>query len=88
MGPRAHTSLAWQEVDLWLLFVPPRARRCREVVVRTLSDDSWSDLETHLEEEAPKVEPPRPTWEGALSPPGAPPPSAPPGGSALTLTPL
>ncbi|KAB1251410.1 p53-induced death domain-containing protein 1 [Camelus dromedarius] len=43
------------EVGLWLLFVPPRARRCREVVVRTLSDNSWSDLETHLEEEAPKV---------------------------------
>nr|XP_019570265.1 PREDICTED: p53-induced death domain-containing protein 1 [Rhinolophus sinicus] len=43
-----------QEVDLWLLFVSPRSRRCREVVVRTLSDDSWSDLETHLEEEAPK----------------------------------
>ncbi|XP_065794146.1 p53-induced death domain-containing protein 1 isoform X4 [Muntiacus reevesi] len=43
-----------QEVGLWLLFVPPRARRCREVVVRTLSDDSWSDLETHLEEEAPQ----------------------------------
>uniref|UniRef100_A0A8D0WI12 p53-induced death domain-containing protein 1 n=1 Tax=Sus scrofa TaxID=9823 RepID=A0A8D0WI12_PIG len=42
------------EVGLWLLFVPPRARRCREVVVRTLSDNSWSDLETHLEEEAPK----------------------------------
>ncbi|XP_022362360.1 p53-induced death domain-containing protein 1 isoform X3 [Enhydra lutris kenyoni] len=54
MGPSAHTSPAWQEVGLWLLFVPPRARRCREVVVRTLSDDSWSDLETHLEEEAPK----------------------------------
>ncbi|XP_059788370.1 p53-induced death domain-containing protein 1 isoform X5 [Balaenoptera ricei] len=44
-----------KEVGLWLLFVPPRARRCREVVVRTLSDNSWSDLETHLEEEAPKV---------------------------------
>ncbi|XP_023096042.2 p53-induced death domain-containing protein 1 isoform X1 [Felis catus] len=43
-----------QEVGLWLLFVPPRARRCREVVVRTLNDDSWSDLETHLEEETPK----------------------------------
>ncbi|XP_019486662.1 PREDICTED: p53-induced death domain-containing protein 1 [Hipposideros armiger] len=43
-----------QEVSLWLLFVPPRSRRCREVVVRTLSDDSWSDLETRLEEEAPK----------------------------------
>lgn len=53
--PQAHTALAWQEVGLWLLFVPPRARRCREVVVRTLSDNSWSDLETHLEEEAPKV---------------------------------
>ncbi|XP_046956587.1 p53-induced death domain-containing protein 1 isoform X4 [Lynx rufus] len=43
-----------QEVGLWLLFVPPRARRCREVVVRTLNDDSWGDLETHLEEETPK----------------------------------
>lgn len=43
-----------QEVDLWLLCVPPRARRCREVVVRTLSDGSWSDLETRLEEAAPK----------------------------------
>ncbi|XP_006045864.1 p53-induced death domain-containing protein 1 isoform X2 [Bubalus bubalis] len=39
-----------QEVGLWLLFVSPRARRCREVVVRMLSDNSWSDLETHLEE--------------------------------------
>lgn len=58
MGPSAHTTLAWQEVGLWLLFVPPRARRCREVVVRTLSDDSWSDLETYLEEEAPKVRAP------------------------------
>ncbi|CAK6449830.1 unnamed protein product [Pipistrellus nathusii] len=43
-----------QEVGLWLLFVPPRARRCREVVVRTLSGDSWRDLETRLEEEASK----------------------------------
>ncbi|XP_012905765.1 p53-induced death domain-containing protein 1 isoform X2 [Mustela putorius furo] len=51
---RPHGVAFQQEVDLWLLFVPPRARRCREVVVRTLSDDSWSDLETHLEEEAPK----------------------------------
>ena len=50
----AHAPLAWQEVGLWLLFVPPRARRCREVVVRMLSDNSWSDLETHLEE-TPKV---------------------------------
>nr|XP_023419981.1 p53-induced death domain-containing protein 1 isoform X1 [Cavia porcellus] len=43
-----------QDVSLWLLFVPPRARRCHEVVVRTRSEDSWQDLETHLEEEAPK----------------------------------
>ncbi|XP_033619926.1 p53-induced death domain-containing protein 1 [Fukomys damarensis] len=43
-----------QDVSLWLLFVPPRARRCHEVVVRTRSEDSWRDLETHLEEEAPK----------------------------------
>ncbi|XP_007947486.1 p53-induced death domain-containing protein 1 [Orycteropus afer afer] len=43
-----------QDVGLWLLFVPPRAQRCREVVVRTLSDDSWTDLETRLEGEAPK----------------------------------
>ncbi|XP_031244715.1 p53-induced death domain-containing protein 1 isoform X2 [Mastomys coucha] len=43
-----------QDVSLWLLFVPPRVRRCREVVVRTRSDNMWNDLETHLEEEAPK----------------------------------
>eukprot|EP00071_Canis_lupus_P024587 XP_013976813.1 p53-induced death domain-containing protein 1 isoform X2 [Canis lupus familiaris] len=43
-----------QKVSLWLLFVPPRIRRCREVVVRTLSGDSWGDLDTHVEEEAPK----------------------------------
>ncbi|XP_076769480.1 p53-induced death domain-containing protein 1 isoform X2 [Arvicanthis niloticus] len=43
-----------QDVSLWLLFVPPRVRRCREVVVRTRSDNIWNDLETHLEEEAPK----------------------------------
>lgn len=54
-GPGADSTLTRQEVSLWLLFVPPRSRRCREVVVRTLSDDSWSDLETRLEEEAPKV---------------------------------
>ncbi|XP_043307783.1 p53-induced death domain-containing protein 1 isoform X4 [Cervus canadensis] len=53
-----------QEVGLWLLFVPPRARRCREVVVRTLSDDGWSDLETHLEEEAPQVGAAWAVWEG------------------------
>nr|XP_004654234.2 p53-induced death domain-containing protein 1 isoform X1 [Jaculus jaculus] len=43
-----------QDVSLCLLFVPPRFRHCREVVIRTRSDNSWSDLETHLEEEAPK----------------------------------
>ncbi|XDA87970.1 hypothetical protein R6Z07F_017643 [Ovis aries] len=48
-----HGAAFQQEVGLWLLFVPPRARRCREVVVRTLSGNSWSDLETCLEEEAP-----------------------------------
>ncbi|XP_070314028.1 p53-induced death domain-containing protein 1 isoform X4 [Odocoileus virginianus] len=53
-----------QEVGLWLLFVPPRARRCREVVVRTLSDSSWSDLETHLEEEVPQAGAARAVWEG------------------------
>lgn len=63
-------------MGLWLLFVPPRARRCREVVVRTLNDDSWSDLETHLEEETPKV---RATV--ALPP-------TPPDGSAQTPSPL
>ncbi|XP_006877063.1 PREDICTED: p53-induced protein with a death domain [Chrysochloris asiatica] len=40
-----------QAVSLWLLFVPPRAQRCREVVVRTLGEDSWMDLETRVEEE-------------------------------------
>ncbi|XP_055987579.1 p53-induced death domain-containing protein 1 [Sorex fumeus] len=49
-----HGAAFQQDVGLWLLCVPPRARRCREVVVRTLSDGSWSDLETHLEEEAPR----------------------------------
>ncbi|XP_064143602.1 p53-induced death domain-containing protein 1 isoform X3 [Loxodonta africana] len=49
-----HGVVFQQDVGLWLLFVPPRVRRCREVVVRTLSEDSWTDLETHLEEEAPK----------------------------------
>ena len=44
-----------QDVSLWLLFVPPRVRRCREVVVRTRSNNTWNDLETQLEEEAPKV---------------------------------
>jgi hypothetical protein len=53
--PSPHTTIAWQDVSLWLLFVPPRTRRCREVVVRTWSNSIWSDLETHLEEEAPKV---------------------------------
>ncbi|KAM5249016.1 p53-induced death domain-containing protein 1 isoform 2-T2 [Ctenodactylus gundi] len=43
-----------QDVSMWLLFVPPRARRCCEVVVRTRNDNSWSDLETHVEEETPK----------------------------------
>ncbi|XP_024111237.2 p53-induced death domain-containing protein 1 isoform X1 [Pongo abelii] len=43
-----------QDVGLWLLFTPPRARRCREVVVRTRNDNSWGDLETYLEEEAPQ----------------------------------
>ncbi|KAM9221928.1 p53-induced death domain-containing protein 1 isoform 2-T2 [Dugong dugon] len=49
-----HGMAFQQDVGLWLLFVPPRAQRCREVVVRTLSEESWTDLETHLEEEAPK----------------------------------
>ncbi|XP_012888854.1 PREDICTED: p53-induced death domain-containing protein 1 isoform X3 [Dipodomys ordii] len=49
-------SLAFQQaVSLWLRFEPPCARRCRQVVVRTRSDGRWSDLETHVEEEAPKV---------------------------------
>ncbi|XP_014437981.1 p53-induced death domain-containing protein 1 isoform X2 [Tupaia chinensis] len=43
-----------QDVGLGLLFVPPRARRCREVVIRTRSDNNWSDLETYLEEQVPK----------------------------------
>ncbi|KAK2081130.1 hypothetical protein P7K49_040245 [Saguinus oedipus] len=50
-------GVVWQghDVGLWLLFTPPRTWRCREVVVRTRNDSSWSDLETFLEEEAPKV---------------------------------
>ncbi|XP_053418710.1 p53-induced death domain-containing protein 1 isoform X4 [Nycticebus coucang] len=49
-----HRVAFQQDVGLWLLFVPPRARRCREVVVRTCTDNSWDDLETHLKEETPK----------------------------------
>ncbi|XP_008586808.1 PREDICTED: p53-induced protein with a death domain isoform X2 [Galeopterus variegatus] len=51
---RPHGVAFQQDVGLWLLFVPPRARRCREVVIRTRTDNNWSDLDTHLEEEAPK----------------------------------
>ncbi|XP_073907705.1 p53-induced death domain-containing protein 1 isoform X2 [Castor canadensis] len=51
---KPHGVAFQQDVSLWLLFVPPRTRRCREVVVRTWSNSIWSDLETHLEEEAPK----------------------------------
>ncbi|XP_042529262.1 p53-induced death domain-containing protein 1 isoform X3 [Dipodomys spectabilis] len=50
-----HSLAFQQDVSLWLRFVPPCARRCREVVVRTRSDGTWSDLETHVEEEAPEV---------------------------------
>jgi hypothetical protein len=53
-GPVSHYC-GLQDVSLWLLFVPPRVRRCREVVVRTRSNNTWNDLETQLEEEAPKV---------------------------------
>nr|XP_055115994.1 p53-induced death domain-containing protein 1 isoform X5 [Symphalangus syndactylus]XP_055115995.1 p53-induced death domain-containing protein 1 isoform X5 [Symphalangus syndactylus]XP_055115996.1 p53-induced death domain-containing protein 1 isoform X5 [Symphalangus syndactylus]XP_055115997.1 p53-induced death domain-containing protein 1 isoform X5 [Symphalangus syndactylus] len=49
-----HRVAFQQDVGLWLLFTPPRARRCREVVVRTRNDNSWGDLETYLEEEAPQ----------------------------------
>ena len=51
--------------------------------MRTRSEDSWSDLETHLEEETPKVR--------ALQAPGAVVlrgPWAPAWGSVLTLTAL
>nr|XP_055115998.1 p53-induced death domain-containing protein 1 isoform X6 [Symphalangus syndactylus] len=53
-----HRVAFQQDVGLWLLFTPPRARRCREVVVRTRNDNSWGDLETYLEEEAPQSGPP------------------------------
>ncbi|XP_058160879.1 p53-induced death domain-containing protein 1 isoform X2 [Dasypus novemcinctus] len=49
-----HGMAFQQDVGLWLLCVPPRARRCREVVVRTVDNGSWRDLEAHLEEEAPR----------------------------------
>nr|XP_005895191.1 PREDICTED: p53-induced death domain-containing protein 1 [Bos mutus] len=70
---RPHGVAFQQEVGLWLLFVPPRARRCREVVVRTLSDNSWSDLETHLEAETPKrAAGPAGGARGGLQPPALP----------------
>lgn len=49
-----HGAAFRQNVGLWLLFVPPRAQRCRDVVVRSLSNGRWSDLETRLEEETPR----------------------------------
>lgn len=49
-----HGTAFQQNVGLWLLFVPPRAQRCRDVVVRSLSNGHWSDLETHVEEEMPR----------------------------------
>ncbi|ELV12606.1 p53-induced protein with a death domain [Tupaia chinensis] len=58
--PRLFLTSDWdrygtgRDVGLGLLFVPPRARRCREVVIRTRSDNNWSDLETYLEEQVPK----------------------------------
>lgn len=69
--PGPAPALTWpparQDVSLWLLVVPPRTRLCREVVVRTRSDGSWSDLETFLEEEAPKVRASQ-AWPGAVHP--------------------
>lgn len=84
MWHRCSHPLARQEVGLWLLFVRPRARRCREVVVRTLNDTSWSDLETRLEEEeeAPKVRAIQATGDKALRSVSADP------DSPLTLCPL
>ncbi|XP_029438279.1 p53-induced death domain-containing protein 1 isoform X2 [Rhinatrema bivittatum] len=38
-----------QEVQLWMPYVPPRTLRRREVVVRTFSGQSWSDLSTKVE---------------------------------------
>ncbi|XP_043827358.1 p53-induced death domain-containing protein 1 [Dromiciops gliroides] len=52
---RPHGTPFQQEVHLWLPFVPPRARRGCQVVVRTRSGQTWEDLDTHLEkEEEPK----------------------------------
>uniref|UniRef100_A0A7N4P9U1 p53-induced death domain-containing protein 1 n=1 Tax=Sarcophilus harrisii TaxID=9305 RepID=A0A7N4P9U1_SARHA len=52
---RPHGTPFRQEVHLWLPFVSPRARRGRQVVVRTLSGHTWKDLDTRLErEEKPK----------------------------------
>ncbi|XP_020835003.1 p53-induced death domain-containing protein 1 isoform X4 [Phascolarctos cinereus] len=47
-----HGTPFQQEVRLWLPFVPPRAWHGCQVVVRTLSGQTWKDLETHLEEKA------------------------------------
>ncbi|XP_044540849.1 p53-induced death domain-containing protein 1 [Gracilinanus agilis] len=50
-----HGTPFQQEVHLWLPFVPPRARHGCQVVVRTLSGQTWKDLDTRLEkEEKPK----------------------------------
>ncbi|XP_074086848.1 p53-induced death domain-containing protein 1 [Macrotis lagotis] len=50
-----HGTPFQQEVHLWLPFVPPRPRRGRQVVIRTLSGQTWKDLDTHLEEKPKRL---------------------------------
>ncbi|NXW18164.1 PIDD1 protein, partial [Circaetus pectoralis] len=39
-----------QEVQIWLPYAPPQTLHQREVVVRTFSGQSWSDLRTRVEQ--------------------------------------
>ncbi|KFO71914.1 p53-induced protein with a death domain, partial [Cuculus canorus] len=39
-----------QEVQIWMPYIPPQTLHHREVVVRTFSGQSWSDLRTRVEQ--------------------------------------
>ncbi|XP_050193050.1 p53-induced death domain-containing protein 1 isoform X2 [Myiozetetes cayanensis] len=47
---RPHGIKFQQEVQIWMPFVPPQILHQNEVVVRTFSGQSWSDLRTRVEQ--------------------------------------
>ncbi|XP_034624667.1 LOW QUALITY PROTEIN: p53-induced death domain-containing protein 1 [Trachemys scripta elegans] len=46
---RPHGVVFQQEVQIWMPYTSPQTLREREVVVRTFSGQSWSDLQTKVE---------------------------------------